>query len=165
MHMALVESAGSIKAITVKRFDVLLRHHLPQIFVTNAPRWITCTRFFRSKNGKVNVCRFEDFSNGSCHFLVALVKRTHTANPVKNISIRILCHERYIQSSSPFSTFVIADLPRIGVALDVVKQRSNLGRKVALFHDKVTTHIYNFRYMFDRDWTNLHTRATGSTCP
>src|SRR6266702_3837691 len=160
-----VVSARSIEAVTIQGFDVLLRHHLPQIFVANPTRWIPRTRFFRSKNGKVNVCCFEYFSNGSCHFLVALVKRTHTANPVKNIGFGILCHKRYIQSSSPFSTVVIVDLPRIGVALNVVKQRSNLARKVALFHDKVTTHIYNFRYVLDGDRAYLHTSATGSTCP
>src|SRR6266487_4131446 len=165
MPIVSVVSAGSIEAVTIQRLDVLLRHHLPKIFIANAPCRITGTPFFRTKNSKVNVCRFQYFSNGSCHLLVALIKRTHTADPVEYISIRILCHERYIQSSGPFSTFVIADLPWIGVALDVVKQRSNLGRKVALFHDKVTTHIHNLRYMFDRDRAYLHTRATGSTCP
>src|SRR5947209_7785017 len=156
MPMVPVKRARSIKAITIQRFDVLLRHHLPQIFVANTPRWITCTPFFGAKNSKVDVRRFQYFSNSSCHLLVALVKRTHTANPVENIGIGIFSHEWYIQSSSPFSTFVVADLPWVGVALDVVKQRSNLGRKVTLFHDKVTTHIHNLRHMFDSNRAYLH---------
>src|SRR5712692_3514945 len=36
-----------IEAVAVEYFDILLCHHLPQVFVPDAPGGIACTGFFR----------------------------------------------------------------------------------------------------------------------
>src|SRR5229473_646602 len=57
--MAVVAIAGSsgVEAVSVEYFDILLGHHLPQVFVANAASGIACTGLFRSKNSKVDFGR------------------------------------------------------------------------------------------------------------
>src|SRR6266568_1076387 len=111
-----------IEAVAVQYFDILLRHHLPQVLVPDAPGGIACAGFFRAENCKIHPGSEQHFRNSGCHLLIPFIEGAHTTDPVEYISIRILRHKRYTQPGSPFSTLVIADLPWVVVALHVVEE-------------------------------------------
>ena len=159
------DRCSGIEAIAVEHLDILLGHHLPQVFVADTPCGVACAGLFGTKNSEVDFGRQQDFGNGGRHLLVALVERTHAANPVEDIGVGIFRHQRHTQTSSPFSAFIVADLPGIGVALNVVKERGDFRREFALFHHQVAAHIDDFWHMLDGDRADLHTGATGRTGP
>src|SRR2546421_5635911 len=80
-----IASGSSIEAVAIQHFDILLGHHLPEILVSNAPSGIASTGLFGTENSKVNFGCQENFRYGSGNLLVALIKRTHATNPVKDI--------------------------------------------------------------------------------
>ena len=97
-YMTVVPGAmtgAGIEAVSIQRLDILLGHHLPQVFVADAPCGIACAPFFGSKNSEVDLSSQQDFCYSGCHSLVAPVERTHTADPVEDIGSGVLCHERY----------------------------------------------------------------------
>ncbi len=83
------------EAVAIERLDILLGHHLPEVFVTDTPCRVARTAFFRTQYSEVDFGGQQDFCYGCCHFLIAPVERTHTADPVEDIGTGVLRHERY----------------------------------------------------------------------
>ena len=48
-------ASGLIEAVAVQRFDILLRQHLPEVLVADAPRRIACAGLFGAQDGEIDV--------------------------------------------------------------------------------------------------------------
>src|SRR5260370_36872863 len=103
--MAIVPAAimvrGGVESVTIKHLDVLLGHHLPEIFVADTSRRITRTGLFGSQDGEVDASGQQHFRHGGCFLLVTPLKRTHAANPVETMGIWLFRHHRYAQARRP----------------------------------------------------------------
>src|SRR5256885_16435714 len=167
--MAVVPTAimvsGGVESVTIKHLDVLLGHHLPEIFVADTSRRITRTGLFGSQDGEVDASGQQHFRHGGCYLLVTPIKGAHATNPVENIGIGIFRHQGDAKVSSPLGPFIVAYFPGIRVALDIVEERSHLRREVAFFHDQVAAHIDDLRHMLDGDRAYLHAGAAGGAGP
>src|SRR5581483_7183958 len=160
-----VAQRGEIKAVVVQRLNILLSLHLPQVLVADATSWIARAGLLGTEDGEIDVGRLQDLRHRGCDLLVAAVERTHAANPVEHIGIRILRHQGNAQVSGPFGAFVVADLPGVAVAFNIIEERGDLLREFALLHHQMAAHINNLRHMLDRDGTDVHASHAGGAGP
>src|SRR5580765_4896691 len=78
--------AGALaEPVAVEHLDILLRQGLPQIFVADAPRRIACAAFLRPEDAELDVRMLHHLSECGGHLLIALIKRSHAADPVQHI--------------------------------------------------------------------------------
>src|SRR5579863_5924940 len=83
--MPVALSFEDVEAVAIQHLYILLGHHLPQVLVADAACWITCAGLFRPEDGEVDLCRQQDFRYRGRDLLVALIERTHAANPVEYV--------------------------------------------------------------------------------
>ena len=162
---AAIMISGGIESVTIEHLDVLLGHHLPEIFVAYTSRRVARTGLFGSQDGEVDASGQQHFRHGGCYLLVTPIKGAHATNPVENIGIGIFRHQGDAEVSSPLGPFIVAYFPGIRVALDIVEERGHLRREVAFFHDQVAAHIDDLRHMLDGDRAYLHAGSAGGAGP
>src|SRR2546421_10335293 len=114
---AAIMISGGIESVTIEHLDVLLGHHLPEIFVADTSRRVARTGLFGSQDGEVDASGQQHFRHGGCYLLVTPIKRAHATHPVENIGIGIFRHQGDAKASRPPGPFIVADFPGIRVAL------------------------------------------------
>ena len=80
---------GCIETVAIEHLDILLGHHLPEVFVADTTGGITGAGLFRPENSEVDPGCLKHFSDRSCHELITLIKGPHTANPIEHIGVRV----------------------------------------------------------------------------
>src|SRR5436305_15259479 len=105
--------SGGVEPVTIEHLDVLLGHHLPEVFVADTSRWIARTGLFGSQDGEVDARSQQHFRHGGCYLLITPIKGTHATNPVENIGIGIFRHQGYAEVSGPLCPFIVAYFPGI----------------------------------------------------
>src|SRR5437764_11635511 len=81
---------AGFETVAIERLDILLGHHLPEVFVTDTPCGVARTPFFGTQYSEVDIGGQQDFCYGCCHFLVAPIERTHTADTVEDVGSGVL---------------------------------------------------------------------------
>ena len=80
---------GCIETVAIEHLDILLGHHLPEVFVANTTGGITGAGLFRPENSEVDPGCLKHFGDRSCHELITFIKGPHTANPIEHIGVRV----------------------------------------------------------------------------
>src|SRR5256886_7413440 len=144
--MAIVPAAimisGGIESVTIEHLDVLLGHHLPEIFVADTSRRVARTGLFGSQDGEVDASGQQHFRHGGCYLLVTPIKGAHATNPVENIGIGFFRHQGDAKGSSPLGPFIVSYFPGNRVSLAIVVERSYLRRGVAFLHVPAAAQIH-----------------------
>src|SRR5438552_19197024 len=107
---------GCIETVAIEHLDILLGHHLPEVFVADTTGGVTGEGLFRPENSEVDPGCLKHFSDRSCHELITLIKGTHTANRIEHIGVRVLSHQRHAEISRAASTPNVAKFPRFSIA-------------------------------------------------
>src|SRR5256886_15747261 len=69
-----VALVGEGETIAIQRLDILLGHHLPQVFIANTPRRIARAPLLGAENGEVDPCSEQNLCNRGSNLLIALVE-------------------------------------------------------------------------------------------
>src|SRR5437588_11420401 len=56
--------SGGVESVTIEHLDVLLGHHLPEVFVADTSRGIARTGLFGSQDGEVDARSQQHFRHG-----------------------------------------------------------------------------------------------------
>src|SRR5438477_9192193 len=84
---AAIMISGGIESVTIEHLDVLLGHHLPEIFVAYTSRRVARTGLFGSQDGEVDASGQQHFRHGGCYLLVTPTKEPNPTNQVENTPI------------------------------------------------------------------------------
>ena len=71
----------------VEDFDILLGHHLEDIFVPHAPGGFTAASLVETQYAEINVGFFEQASKGLHNFFVALIESRRAAHKEQHIDL------------------------------------------------------------------------------
>src|SRR5579859_4715234 len=162
--MPIVAISGT-EAVAIEGLDILLGLHLPEIFVADAARGIARAGLFGAENGEIDLRGQQYLRDGGGNLLIAPIEGAHTANPVEHIGLWIFRQQGDTEALSPLGALIVADLPGVAIALNIVEERGYLGWEITLLHDQRATHIHNLGHMLNGDGADLHAGHTGGAGP